>query len=118
MAHFTISAPPQRLREGDTVEFNLAGKVITYTVVRLHKDGNAGKIALKQEGTAPNREVFTFLGMGTEDVVYDFAATAFGYTPDGGEWPWADVADFAAQVRLVWALYGALATYRILHIIN
>ena len=102
--NYTISTPPARLREGDTVTFTLPTKELVYTVKRLPK---SGLIALVQPRDAPNREIFSYLGIEGDDVL-DMARAAFGHDPEGSKWPRS--AGFAAQVRLVWALYAALTT--------
>lgn len=106
--NYTTINPPQRLRDGDTVTFTLPTGDLVYTVTKLSKSGH---VALKLPGDAPNRAIFSYLGI-TGDAVKDFAISAFGYEPmDGDKWPRSDVSDFAAQVRLVWALFAQLATF-------
>ena len=109
MSHYDITNTPKRLREGDTVAFDIRGTVLPYTVAKLTKNGEAGKVVLKQAGTARNRQVFDLLGMTGNDVL-DFASQAFGYPATGDKWPRSHASDFAAQVRLVYAIFGEIAT--------
>ena len=113
MSHYDITNTPKRLSEGDTVAFDIRGTVLPYTVAKLTKNGEAGKVVLKQAGTARNRQVFDLLGMTGNDVL-DFASQAFGYPATGDKWPRSHASDFAAQVRLVYAIFGKIASFTIL----
>jgi hypothetical protein len=109
MSHYDITNTPKRLREGDTVAFDVRGAVLTYTVAKLKKNSEAGKVVLVQSGTARNRQIFDLLGLSGTDVL-EFASQAFGYDATGNKWPRSHASDFAAQVRLVYALFGKIAT--------
>jgi len=109
MSHYDITNTPKRLREGDTVAFDVRGTVLTYTVAKLKKNSEAGKVVLVQSGTARNRQIFDLLGLSGTDVL-EFASQAFGYPATGDKWPRSHASDFAAQVRLVYALFGKITT--------
>jgi hypothetical protein len=109
MSHYDITNTPKRFREGDTVAFDVRGTVLTYTVAKLKKNSEAGKVVLVQSGTARNRQIFDLLGLSGTDVL-EFASQAFGYPATGDKWPRSHASDFAAQVRLVYAIFGKIAT--------
>ena len=104
MPQYSNNSRPDRLRLSDTVVFQLPSGELTYTVIKLPK---SGRIALRQPGAALNRAVFTALGMGNDDI-FNLAQEAFGYNPEGNKWPRSNGADYAAQCRLINAIYDKI----------
>jgi hypothetical protein len=104
MSQYSNNSRPDRLRLSDTVVFQLPSGELTYTVIKLPK---SGRIALRQPGTALNRAVFTALGLDNDDI-FNMAQEAFGYNPEGNKWPRSNEADYAAQCRLVNAIYDKI----------
>jgi hypothetical protein len=104
MSQYSNNSRPDRLRLSDTVVFQLPSGELTYTVIKLPK---SGRIALRQPGAALNRAVFTALGLDNDDI-FNMAQGAFGYDPEGDKWPRSNEADYAAQCRLVNAIYDKI----------
>ena len=106
MSQYSNNSRPDRLRLSDTVVFQLPSGELTYTVIKLPK---SGRIALRQPGAALNRAVFTALGLDNDDI-FNLAQEAFGYNPEGNKWPRSNEAGYAAQCRLVNAIYDKIDT--------
>jgi hypothetical protein len=104
--NYSINHPPTTLNVGDTVTFAVHGNELVYTFGKTRKSGLP---YLKLPGTERNRKVFDLLGIEGEEVL-DFAGTAFGYEPTGEKWPRARANDTAALIRLIFALFGKIAT--------
>ena len=106
MASYSNNNRPARLRQNDTVTFQLATGELVYTVIKLPK---SGRIALRLPGDARNRLIFDALNVTGADVSA-MAQEAFGYSPEGSKWPRSGEGDYAAQCRLVNAIYDKLDT--------
>jgi hypothetical protein len=104
MSNYSNNTRPSRLRQNDTVTFQLPNRELAYTVIKLPK---SGCIALRRTGNAPNRAIFTALDLGDREIVA-MATKAFGYAPKGSKWPHSEDGDYAAQCRLVNALYAKI----------
>ena len=106
MASYSNNNRPSRLRQSDTVTFQLATGELVYTVIKLPR---SGRIALRLPGDARNRLIFDALNISGADVSA-MAQEAFGYSPEGSKWPRSNEGDYAAQCRLVNAIYDKLDT--------
>jgi len=105
MSSYTIASRPTRLRDGDTVIFEVpdaammggAVRKITYNVNDDH---------LGNSGPGSNESVFILLGL--QKVA--FCRQHYGYSPRGnGDWPVSRDGDFEALTRVTNALYDILA---------
>ena len=104
--NYTINHPPPSLAVGDTVTFNLHGTELGYTFGKTRKSSLP---YLRLPGNERNRKIFDLLDIQGEEVD-EFAAQAYGYMPSGDKWPRAHANDNAAMVRLIFALFGKVAT--------
>ena len=105
--HFTSALPPGfTLALGDTLAFNFGvdDNTLRYTVKKTRRSG----LVYLANDNGENREIFEALDM-TDSDVSAMAQTAFGYGPTGPKWPRSRSLDFAAQTRLVNAIFAKLA---------
>ena len=94
---YTIKCKPTLLQLDDRVWFDINGKEFEYTVQNSYLSKTGGD----------NSAVFDELGMDFDERM-EFAGDAFGYGTNGGNWPYSSKEDFAAQTRLVNALYDKI----------